>query len=151
MFRRLRPLLAVMWFIGVFAITVAGLSYLFPAKADPVYQSQTIACTRSAIYDASTNGSTKLVTGAAASQIYVCGVTLMGGGTATVKLVYGSGVACATGENAITPAFSLVAQSVLVDHQTFYAGLTPAPAAKDLCIKTSAGVAVQAIIYYAQF
>jgi hypothetical protein len=122
-----------------------------PAVADPVYASQVVACTRSAIYDAATNGSTKLVTGTATQQIYVCGFVLFGGGTATVKLTYGTGGTCGAGTASITPAFSLVAQSQVVDHRTFYAGLPPAPAGNDVCITTSAGVAVQGIVYYAQF
>lgn len=121
------------------------------AAADPVYQSQTIACTKSAIYDASTNGSTKLVTGAANQQIYVCGFVLFGGGTANVKLTYGTGGTCGTGTTSITPAFNLVAQARVVDHQTYYAGLTPAPPSNDLCLNASAAVAIQAIVYYSQF
>jgi len=122
--------------------------------ADPVYQSQTIACTRSAIYDASTNGSTKLVTGTATSQIYVCGFAFNAAAAVNVKLVYGTGGTCGTGTAALTPAFQFTGATTnppLVDHQTFYAGLTPAPASNDLCINTSGGIAVQAIVYYAQF
>lgn len=137
--------------IRALALLILGWLAIAPACADPVYQSQTIACTHSAIYDASTNGPTKLVTGTTTQQIYVCGFTLLGGGTATVKLEYGTGGTCVTGETAITPAFSLVAQSQLVDPHTYYAGLAPAPAGNDLCLKTSAGVAIQAIVYYAQF
>lgn len=122
-----------------------------PGRADPVYQSSTIACTRSAQYDASSNGSTKLVTGTASQQIYVCGFVLFGGGTANVGLNYGTGGTCGTGAHPVTPAFALVAQAHVVDHQTYYAGLPPVPLSNDLCINTSAGVAIQAIVYYAQF
>ncbi len=122
-----------------------------PAWADPVYQSQTIACTNAAIYDAATNGSTKLVTGTTTQRIYVCGFVLFGGGTATVKLIFGTGGTCGAGTTAITPGFNLVAQSQLVDHQSYYEGLLPVPVSNDLCINTSAGVAIQGIVYYAQF
>lgn len=122
-----------------------------PALADPIYQSQTIACAQSKIYDASTNGSTKLVTGNATQQIYVCGFDFFGGGIATVKLSYGTGGTCGTGTASITPGFQLTAQSQIVDHQPYYAGLTPVPVSNDLCITTSAGVAIQAIVYFAQF
>lgn len=110
---------------------------------------QASACNSSVVYDASTNGSTALVTGAATFEIFVCGYTLVGGGTATVKLVQGTGTACATGETAITPAYSLVAQTVVSDSAPQWRGLR-VPAGKDLCIKTSAGVAVQAIVYFVQ-
>lgn len=142
-----------LFFGWMFAACIVILATLMgmPAQADPVYQSQVIACTRAAIYDASTNGSTKLVTGTASQQIYVCGFALFGGGTANVKLTYGTGGTCGTGTASITPAFALIAQAQIVDHQTFYAGLTPVPVSNDLCINASAGVAVQAIVYYSQF
>lgn len=133
------------------ALLIAATLWGRAASADPVYQSQTVACTHSAIYDASTNGATRLVTGNATQQIYVCGFALVGGGTAAVKLMYGTGGTCGSGTTAITPAFNLIAQTVVVDHQTYYAGLLPAPASNDLCLNASAGVAVQAIVYYAQF
>lgn len=136
---------------AVFVVLTLLLLQSSVPRADPVFQSQTIACTRAALYDASTNGSTKLVTGTATSQIYVCGFALFGGGTANVKLVYGTGGTCGTGTASVTPAFALVAQAQIVDHQTYYAGLPPAPASNDLCINASAGVAVQAIVYYSQF
>lgn len=132
-------------------LALAALVTLTGAAQAQVAESSTYACTQSAIYDASTNGSTKLATGVANKQIYVCGFVLFGGGTASVKLIYGTGGTCGTGAHAITPAFAIVAQSSLVDHQTYYAGLTPVPASNDLCINTSAGVAIQAIVYYTQF
>lgn len=134
------------------ALTGLLVGLLAPPRADPVYQSQTIACTRAAIYDASSSGSTKLVTGNATQQIYVCGFAFFAGGTTTgMKLVYGTGGTCGAGTTSITPGFPLVAQSQLVDHQTFYAGLAPVPVSNDLCINVGAGVAAQAIVYYAQF
>lgn len=124
------------------ALAVLALAFL-PLQA----QAQTQDCRQTAIYDASTNGSTKLVTGAAAPSITICGFHIVWGGTATVKLVTGTGTACATNETAITPAYSGVAQTVLP------ALMTPglfAAAGLDLCIKTSAGVAVQAFLSYVQ-
>jgi hypothetical protein len=122
-----------------------------PARADPVYQSSTVACVKSAIYDASTNGSTKLVGGNATQQIYVCGFSIMGSGTVNVDLTHGTGGTCGTGTTKVTPAWQLTAQAGIVDHQTYYAGLPPVPVSNDLCINASAGVAVQAIVYYSQF
>jgi hypothetical protein len=109
------------------------------------------ACNQSAIYDASTNGSTRLVVGVATKQIYVCGFTLLASGTVNVDFVYGTGGACGTGTTKITPAFQFTAQTGLIDHLPVYQGLIPAPVSNDVCINTSAGVAVQAILYWAQW
>lgn len=122
-----------------------------PVQADPVYMSSGQLCTHAAIYDASTNGSTKLVTGTATSQIYVCGFNFFAGGTATVKLVYGTGGTCGSGTTAITPGYPLIAQASVREPRASYSGLLPAPASNDLCINTNAAVAVQAIVFYAQY
>lgn len=109
------------------------------------------ACNRAAIYDGTTNGDTRLVVGNAASQIYICGFNFFSGGTATVKLEYGTGGSCGTGTNRITPGYQFTAQTGDVDHSPVYGGLLPVPASNDLCINVNAGVAVQAIVYFAQF
>lgn len=106
-----------------------------------------VRCNAVKLYDASTNGATVLVPGLGKNTAYICGFTLWAGGTATVKFEYGTGSACATGETAITPAFSLVAQTGLLDSSSAFRGLT-VPPGKDICIKTSAGVAVQALLFY---
>lgn len=121
-----------------------ALAFAVPAKADG------LTCRSTAVYDTNTNGATKLVTGSATQRIYICGFAMMAGGTAGVSLVTGTGTNCGTGQAAITPAYPLVAQSVLVDSSSAWRGLTAAPGL-DLCIKTSAGVAVQALIYYSQY
>lgn len=109
-----------------------------------------IQCDSSAPYDASTNGSTELVALTASRTIYVCGYSILNGGTATnVKLIYGTGTACATGSTNMTPAYQLIANAGIVDGSQFSRGLKTA-SANALCINTSAGNAVQAIVYYAK-
>lgn len=108
-----------------------------------------IACPNAAIYDASTNGATKLVTGLSTRNIYICGFILFAGGTANVSLVTGTGTNCGTGQAALTPAFNMVAQSGVADQSDRFRGLAVGRSL-DLCIKTSAGVAVQGIVYYSQ-
>lgn len=108
-----------------------------------------IQCDSTAIYDASTNGSTELVALTSGRTIYVCGYTIMAGGTVNVKLIYGTGTACATGSNNMTPAYQLTAQAGVSDQAVFSRGLKTA-SANALCINTSAGVAAQAIVYYAK-
>jgi hypothetical protein len=75
----MRKLLALLILFGVCA-------FLSPLRADPVYQSSTVACGNAVIYDASISGSTKLVTGNATQQIYVCGFSILGSGTVNVDL-----------------------------------------------------------------
>jgi hypothetical protein len=135
------------------ALTVLfGLTAFSPASiADPIYQSQTGACVKSAVYDAATNGSTKIVTGNSTQRIYVCGYAILAAGSVNVSLVYGTGGTCGTGTQEVTPAFQLVAQTGIVDHQTYYAGLPPIPQSNDLCLNASGAVAVQAIVYYSEF
>jgi hypothetical protein len=107
-----------------------------------------IQCDSTAIYDASTNGKTELKALTAGRTIYVCGYTIMASGTVSVSLVYGTGTACATGETPMTPPWQLTTQVGLVDGAPFSRGLKTA-SANALCIKTSAGVSTQAIVYYA--
>lgn len=109
-----------------------------------------IACYQSVVYDASTSGSTQLVALQSGQIIYVCGYSLYSAGTVNVELDYGTGSACASGTTKIVPAYQFVANSGVVDGSPFYRGLKTA-ASNELCLKTSGGVAVQAIIYYAQF
>lgn len=108
-----------------------------------------IQCDSTAIYDASTNGSTELVALTSGRTIYVCGYTIMAGGTVNVKLIYGTGTACATGSTNMTPAYQLTAQAGVSDQSPFSRGLKTA-SANALCINASAGVAAQAIVYYAK-
>lgn len=107
-----------------------------------------IQCDSTAIYDASTSGSTELKALTSGRTIYVCGYSIVSGGTVNVKLIYGTGTACATGSNNMTPAYQLTAQVGIVDGAPFSRGLKTA-SANALCLNTSAGVAVQAIVYYA--
>lgn len=108
-----------------------------------------ITCNAAAPYDAATNGSTQLVTAKQFGATYVCGFSMWSGGVNTVKFVYGTGTACATGETAITPAYSFTAQTGVQDESAVFRGLF-APEGKNLCIKTSAAVAVQANVFYLQ-
>lgn len=109
-----------------------------------------IACDSSIVYDASTNGSTQLVALSSGKVIYVCGYSIFSGGTVNVKLIYGTGTACVTSPSNVTPAYQLIAQTGIVDGAWGYRGMKTA-ASNELCINTSAGVAVQAIVYYTQF
>lgn len=107
-------------------------------------------CNKTAIYDAGSSGSTQLVALSADKTVYICGFTLFSAGTVNVKLITGTGTACATGSADVTPAFQLTAQTGAVDGSPFFRGLQSARSGA-LCLNTSAGVPVQAIVYYLQF
>ena len=112
------------------------------------------ACNQSVIYDSSASGDTKVVTGVSNKQIYVCGFTFFAAGTANVGLVYGTLTGsdqCGTGTTKITPAFQFTAQTGLVDHLPVYQGLLPVPVSNNLCLDTSAGVPIQAVVYFSQW
>ena len=138
--------MAVIAFLA--SLTLAAV----PTFAQPVNAPgwPAIQCISSVTYDASTNGATELVPLATGKTIYVCGYTIVGGGTATVALKRGTGTACATSGANITPAFSLVAQTVVSDASPYFRGLAT-PVSNALCLITSAGVPIQAVVYYGQY
>lgn len=136
-----------MIFARMLAVLAALVAFVGAAKADNTGWGG-VSCGRAKIYDASTSGATQLV--AAGSSIYICGFSFFAGGTVNVSLVSGTGTNCATGQASITPAFQFTAQTGFSDASSFFRGLT-VPYNTALCINTSAGVAVQAIVFYAQF
>lgn len=111
-----------------------------------------IVCDSFITYDASTNGSTQLVALSSGKSIYVCGYSITTGATATnVKLIYGTGTACVTSPQPVTPAYQLGINSGIVDHgSNHWSGMKTA-ASQELCLNTSAGNPVQATVYYTQF
>jgi hypothetical protein len=125
-----------------------------PLFAQPRTSTQTatgITCNAAVVYDASTSGSTQLVAADPnGASVYVCGYAFLASGTVNVELDYGTGTACATGTKKIIPAYQFTAQTGMSDQSPIFRGLY-APSGTALCIKTSGGVAVQAVVYYAQF
>ncbi len=128
----------------VAALLVAGLcSPAFAQLTGPIY------CNQSAAYDAATNGATRLITAKTNKQVLICGFVLFGGGTANVGFVSGTGTNCGTGQANVTPQFALTAQSGVSDQAAAWRGLQVG-SGLDICIKTSAGVAVQGVLYFNQ-
>jgi hypothetical protein len=107
-------------------------------------------CGKSAIYDASSSGSTRIVVGTG-TAIYVCGYTFTSAvGAVSVGLVYGTGTNCGTNTTKITPAYpfgTITAITGIADGSPVFRGLV-APPGNDLCINTTTNAAVQAIVYY---
>lgn len=113
-----------------------------------------INCDSTAVYDTNTNGSTELVALTSNQYVRVCGYQISQSTTTTVsvKLVYGTGTACATGETAMTPNYPIQAATStgpigLVVMTPGFTGLKTA-ISNALCIKTNAAVSVQAIVWY---
>jgi len=106
-----------------------------------------IGCDLKATYDGTATGNTELVALTSGRGVYVCGYSILAGGTVNVKLISGTGTACASGSANLTPAFQLTAQTGLVDGSPFWRGLKT-PTAEALCINASGSTAVQAIVYY---
>lgn len=135
------------------ALAAAAFAAVFfalgaPAHADPVYQSSTIACTHSSNWAAN---ATPLATSITGKQIYVCGFDAIGGTAAgTAQVAYATtGGSCAS-PTAITPTINMAIGIGLVDHQSYYEGLTPVPSGSDLCGVVS-GAGAGLIVYWAQF
>lgn len=128
-------------------LLIAALAFVpLPAVAQSSATAQ--PCTGAAIYDASTNGSTRLVTAREVGGIYVCGYVFSTSNLSAqvaVKLIFGTGSACATGSTNLTPAY--VMSPNVVDPSPYFRGMY-VPPGNDLCINTNAGVAVQATVYF---
>jgi hypothetical protein len=131
------------------------LSHDYAHQVQAEYTPAPMNCNSSVPYDASTNGATRLVASSTGvgGPIFICGYTI-GTNTATnVKLIYGTGTTCGTGTTSITPAYTFAANTAgyasVTEASPFFRGLV-VPSGNDLCINTSAGNAVQAIVYYYQ-
>lgn len=116
-----------------------------------------LRCDGSAIYDTNTNGKTQLVGLVSGKVVYVCGVSLTNSSTTTVSVSLGSGTGtnCGTTYTAKTPAWPLQAPtSVAPAGLVLPNGNVPwfqTASSEELCISTSAGVSVQALVTYTQF
>lgn len=132
-------------------ITVLALiAAICAAPAGHAQQQGSIYCSQNVQYDGTANGSTRIFTANAASsaRVFICGYTIQVGATATnIQLRNGTGTNCGTGTANVTPLFVLPVAGQLSDHSPVWRGLA-SPAGNDLCIFTSAGNPVQAIIYY---
>jgi hypothetical protein len=112
-------------------------------------QATVIQCDSHAVYDASDNGSITLVTGVSNKKIYVCGLLMATGGTATnLKLVGGTNANCASGGYNLTPAYQLVANDRAGFYGAYATGIKSTANGDYMCINASAGNAHQAEIWY---
>lgn len=115
-------------------------------------------CDGYAFYDAATNGATQLVALTSSQTIYVCGYSFSSSSTTanTLKLVYGTGTNCATGQTAMTPGTILQAATSVgpigkvVPVSGWSRGLKTA-ASNALCVLTNAAAAAQVEVWYTKF
>jgi len=137
-----------------FLIAVTVMALLFPLPAPSRAGSgNAITCDSAPlIYDASTNGATRLFASSDTKRtLYICGYLINVGGTATnVKLQYGTGSACASNTVDLTPNWVLGISGQVNMQGGNWEGMT-APPGFDFCIKTSAGNPVQALVYVTYF
>jgi adhesin/invasin len=121
-----------------------------------------IVCDKAVFYDASTSGSTQLVAISGSTHVYVCGYEMFAAGTVNLSLTAGTGTACASAASGannvgtsgaaakLTPAWQFTAQTGKISALPTHGYLFDAGSANALCINTSAGVAAQAEVFYAQ-
>jgi len=109
-----------------------------------------VGCDSSALLSVSTATTTQIVALSGTKSVYVCGYVINGGGATTVKFVYGTGTACATGQVSLTPAFTL-ASGTNVSLGGGLGYVMKAPSGNALCATTSAAVAANIHIAYTQF
>ena len=117
-----------------------------------------LQCDGYAFYDAATNGATQLVGLVSGKTIFVCGYSFSSSSATanTLKLVYGTGSNCATGQTAMTPGIVLQAAAStgpigkVIPPTGFVNGLKTA-ASNALCVLTNAAQAAQAEVWYTQF
>ena len=106
-------------------------------------------CDLHAKYDASTSGSTTLVTGVSGRKVYICGYILATGGTATnLKLREGSDANCASNAADLTPAWQLAANDRVGALSPFWTGLVVSTNAYYVCFNASAANAAQGEIWF---
>jgi len=117
-----------------------------------------IGCNNTALYSNTTNGNTELVALTGGQTIYICSWQISTSQTTavSVRLVRGTGTACATGETSITPTYPVQAATStgpigLVGMMSpFWQGLAGA-SGDAICIETNAAVSVQAFITYTKY
>jgi len=99
--------------------------------------------------NATTSGNTELVALSGSTVIYVCGYNFMSSGASDVRLVRGTGAACATGETGLTGLYPLIAQTG-ISVPNGGAVQTKGTAGDAVCIESSAVVNVRGVMTYVQ-
>lgn len=135
--------------IALLALLWAGPAHSQPVGPPALYCNQTFQVSQGA------TALTRIVQGQAGKVISVCGWAGNSGAAAgTFQLQYGTGTNCGTNTTALTPAFSLAINGVLVDHIANVGVSLPQQISgvqTDLCLVTTGTGPVQFILYYGVF
>lgn len=99
---------------------------------------------------------TQLVALVAGAKVRICSYAIQGSTTSTattLKLVYGTGTACATGTTSLTPAWNMPASSTALpmSEGAGVGELFQTPVGDALCATSSAAGTVNIRVTYAQF
>jgi hypothetical protein len=106
-----------------------------------------IACDSSVFLDMATATTTQLVALSSGKSIYICSYDIQSNGTASVKLVYGTGSNCGTGTTQLTSNLDLTAQTGL-SRGSGLGMLAKTAASNALCATSSAAVNVHIDVTY---
>jgi hypothetical protein len=117
---------------------------------------QPTICNQSAMLQMTTATTTQLVALVSGQQVRICSYALQGSTTSTattLKLVYGTGTACATGTTALTPAWNMPASSTALPFSQGHGvgQLFATPSGNALCATSSAAGTVNIMVTYAQY
>lgn len=145
---RLRPLLAIL------AALVALAPGAALAQAQQLYELSSSTANAQVPINISTATTTQLVAapiaiepGGGTAAIYVMNYETVAGGTGNIQFVYGTGTNCGTGQQPITGAYPLVAQSRINGGGSF-GPVWQLPAGNALCAITSAAVQMSGFVSY---
>lgn len=116
------------------------------AKAQGIGPAVTIYCNKTAQLTGAA-AITQMVPAVAGQTITICGWHVTNtAATGTFQFTYGTGAACVTGNNPITPVFSVSNTAPSSDHTDY--GHLPVPPGNGVCVTPSA-VTVAILLYYA--
>lgn len=109
-----------------------------------------IACTDVAVINTAASGNVELVPLVAGKTVYVCSYYVIAEGAVDVRLVYGTGTACATGETSVTGTYAL-STTAFVNRGSGIGLVTRGIVSNALCVETSGAVQINGEVTYTQF
>lgn len=136
--------------IVMIAAMVAANGQVYISQPQALSVAGVVACDNSAVLSMSTATTTQAIALASGKSVYVCGFVLNAGGTATVKLVQGTGSNCGSGQSNLTPAFNLTAGGNVALGNSL-GRLLKSNSGSAVCVKSSAAQPVNVLLIYTQF
>jgi hypothetical protein len=130
-------------------VTTATLSVIAALLSTPVSAQDGLLARASVPISISTSTTTQLVALAAGQPIYVLSWDVVTAGSGTFQLVYGTGTSCATGQNTLTGAYPMAAQTVIT-RGSGNGVILVVPAGNALCVVTVGAVQYSGSLSYVQ-